>query len=437
MNIDMNIIDIFLKKHCMHPDCIDLNGQLDIFVLEMEKGLVGLSEGSMMMLPSYITIEGNIPINESIIVIDAGGTNLRVALVSFNEKKQSSIDYVKRYPMPGTNGTITFEEMCDTIIEYIHPIVGLSNRIVICFSFPAEILPNKDARIIAFNKEVQIYDAKGKILGESLHASMKRFGITESKHVVVINDTIATLLGAFTAYPDRAYDSYVGFVLGTGTNICYIEQIKKMSKLCDKGVDLKSMVINTEYGGFNKLPRGTVDIKIDYESFLTGDMVLEKMIAGAYLSSIVLLTTQLAVSEGLFSISFENKLKNITALPINEIEIFCDNPFKDSILKELTDGCDSDRIKLYTIIDRIVERAAKITTLALAAVVKKTGYGLDPTIPLCISTEGTTFKKLNLYRSKLNYHVKDFIIDTLGYYVEFVEVENATIIGSAVAGVLN
>jgi hypothetical protein len=38
------------------------------------------------------------------------------------------------------------------------------------------------------------------------------------------------------------------------------------------------------------------------------------------------------------------------------------------------------------------------------------------------------------FRRKLDYYIKDYLEDTLGLYCEFIEVENATLLGTAIAG---
>lgn len=53
-------------------------------VLEMERGLAG-KDSSIPMIPTYVSNQGTLPIGEPVVVIDAGGTNFRCALVSLEE----------------------------------------------------------------------------------------------------------------------------------------------------------------------------------------------------------------------------------------------------------------------------------------------------------------------------------------------------------------
>ena len=92
---------------------------------------------------------------------------------------------------------------------------------------------------------------------------------------------------------------------------------------------------------------------------------------------------------------------------------------------------------LYYLIDGVIERAAKFVAVNLAAIMQKTGKGKNPLKPVCITAEGTTFYKSKLFRDKLNYYVRTYLNDELNIYCEFVKAENATLIGTAIAGLLN
>jgi len=71
------------------------------------------------------------------------------------------------------------------------------------------------------------------------------------------------------------------------------------------------------------------------------------------------------------------------------------------------------------------------------AVILKRGRGTNPCIPVCISAEGTTFHKSKLFRSKLDFYIKEYLHDKKGVYCEFVRADNATLIGTAIAGLAN
>lgn len=151
---------------------IDINQGCQEFIEEMNKGLKG-SESSLKMIPTYIAMEKEIPVKEPVIVMDAGGTNFRVAVAYFDKNKEPVIEDYNMYPMPGTAGEIGKEEFYNTIAGYLKPVLNRSNKISFCFSYPAEALPNKDGRLLHLSKEVRIKGLVGDIIGGNLFEYIK------------------------------------------------------------------------------------------------------------------------------------------------------------------------------------------------------------------------------------------------------------------------
>lgn len=67
--------DEFLKKYHMEPEAIGLHRCTRGFLEEMGRGLRG-AETPVLMLPTYLTLEGELPRDRSVIVVDAGGDQL-------------------------------------------------------------------------------------------------------------------------------------------------------------------------------------------------------------------------------------------------------------------------------------------------------------------------------------------------------------------------
>ena len=91
----------FLKDQRLAPELFNIGETVDFFQQEMAKGLA--PEGSSLpMLPSFIEDRSQpIPLNRPVAVIDAGGTSLRVALISFLKDEPPEISDFKLYDMPG------------------------------------------------------------------------------------------------------------------------------------------------------------------------------------------------------------------------------------------------------------------------------------------------------------------------------------------------
>ena len=427
----------FLRKYGMDAEGVDLEKNCSLFINEMKNGLEGT--GSLLMIPTYIGMDNEIPLNEPIISIDAGGTNFRVAVIHFDENKKLVTEDFKNYPMPGSKGEITKDEFFETMADYIQPVLHKSRKISFCFSYPTEILPDKDGRLIMFSKEVKVSDVEGELLGKNLIKVFEKRGFTDARSIIVLNDTVATLLAGKAAAPDRVFDGYIGFILGTGTNICYAEKCENIAKIPELAAKEGSILINTESGVYDKVPRGQIDIEFDNDTVNPGDHVFEKTVSGAYQGGLILAVIKKAADEGLFSAEAAKALKSIKELASKEIDDFLYYPYGENVLSSCFVKSDSndDRAVMFLLIDNIFDRIAKFVAFSLTAVIEKTGKGKDPLKPVCITADGSTFYKSKLFRGKLDYYIKTYTNDKKGIYCEFVKVDNGTLTGTAIAGLLN
>lgn len=65
-------VEEFLKAYGMSPSFTDVDACARAFQRDMERGLQGAKDAWMMMLPTYLSLEGEVPEEEPTIVIDAG-----------------------------------------------------------------------------------------------------------------------------------------------------------------------------------------------------------------------------------------------------------------------------------------------------------------------------------------------------------------------------
>lgn len=424
-------VQAFLLSHGMSAETFDLGQGVETFVREMEMGLASHA-GSLEMIPTYVSAGREIPVGEPVIAIDAGGTNFRVAVVHFDENRKPVVEDFQRFPMPGTKGRIGRKEFFDTIAGYLAPLLPKANKIGFCFSYPTEIMPNGDGRLIRFVKEVQVDGVEGELIGQRLLEAVAAAGHDANKSIILLNDTVATLLGGKAARATKPFGSYIGFILGTGTNTCYIERnanIKKTAGLDPDG----AMIINIESGNYNKSPRGTVDLDLDGQTNNPGVHVFEKMISGGYFGEMALEALKKAAAEGVITAEAGAKMAALQGFMTKDVNDFLDEPYGAGMLAQCF-ATAGDRVAAYFVIDGLYERAAKFVAANLSAVVKKSGAGQDPCKPVLITADGTMFNKTKMFRSKLEHYVKEFMNSELGLYAEFIEVENATLLGTAIAG---
>ena len=200
MSGDKRAVYDFLRDAGMDAGDIDLGATVDHMMREMALGLEGGSS-SLAMIPTYIDADAEILSGERAVVLDAGGTNLRGALVGFTDEGRAEIEGFTRRRMPGTGGEeVGREAFFDSLAALAEPLLrekdseGGRGCMGFCFSYPTEILPNRDGRLIQWSKEVRAPEVEGRLIGSDLREALRRGGRAEPPEVVVLNDTTAALL---------------------------------------------------------------------------------------------------------------------------------------------------------------------------------------------------------------------------------------------------
>lgn len=427
----MNKTEEFLKSHNIHPSTINLQLVVDAFSDEMKKGLEG-EESSLEMIPTYIEAENEFKDGDRVLAIDAGGTNFRAAIVSFHNNNQIEIGEIIHHRMPGVNQEISAKTFFNTIAGYIHELAEKVDKIGFCFSYAVEIFPNKDGRLIKFSKEVQAPEVIGKMIGKSL---LEALGNPDKK-IILLNDTVATLLAGKSARVEKSYDSFIGFILGTGTNTSYIEKnsnILKNEKLDQE----KSQIINMETGNFGRAPLTDLDIKFDNTTNNPSEYTFEKMFSGGYFGGLCLTVLQSAAEENLFSSEAAACIKRIDSLTAEEANDFLLGDDSEGNILNKCFKDESDRQASSQIIDALIDRASLMVAANLAAVVLKTGKGTQPGNPILITIEGTTFYKLHQLKERFENYLADYLSGERKRYVEFANIDYSSLKGAALAAQLN
>jgi hexokinase len=330
--------------------------------------------------------------------------------------------------MPGLEREISSREFFKTIADYVRPLAEKTDRIGLCFSYPTEIMPDRDGRLIKFCKEVQAPDVHGRMIGKNLLESLG----TPDKKIVVLNDTVATLLAGKSATIGKSYDSFIGYILGTGTNTCYIETNRNILK--KSGLDLeRSQIINIESGDFGRAPRTDLDILFDSTTTDPGSYKFEKMFSGVYFGRLALFVLKSAAAKGVFSHPTAMAISKITDLQTGDANSFAANQgAKGNILAESVKDCN-DSESCRHIIDVLIDRAAILVAASMSAVILKCGKGRSPGKPILITVEGTTFYELYNFRSRFETYLSEYLTADRKRYVEFTQVDHSGMIGAALA----
>jgi hexokinase len=419
----------WLTEQKIAADAYDTEALLAHFITEMEQGLAG-EKSSLAMIPAYVSTDSVVPAQTSVAVIDAGGTNLRVCLAQFDDAGKIELSGFSKQPMPGRDHELSAADFYAILADALEPLKDQFTHIGFCFSYPATILPNYDGRLLHWTKEIKIPELVGQPIAAGLLTTLEARGIS-GKTVVILNDTVATLLAGMAQGQQFGASSYIGFILGTGTNTAYVERNEKIGKLAGS-LRAGTQVINVESGGFAVVERGPFDQQLDACSENPNVHIFEKLIAGVYLGPLTLELLQAPVPQTLFSDRGAEAIAKTKTLSTIHIDNLAANNGRDTGVLNTDLFTDADRELMKTVFNRVVDRAALLTAVNIAAAVVKSGEGKSPDHPVCINIDGSTYYKTHQLASKVQAQLRA-LLTPRDLHIHCVQVDDAPVVGAAIA----
>lgn len=414
-------LEAFLKRNCLTAENYDMAAEIGAFRGDMLCGLAG-EAATLPMIPTFLAPVKSTAESRRIIAIDAGGTNLRTGVVTVTDGKVTDVEFTK-CRIPGTDRELTNEEFYDAVAQRLVPYLDQSDAIGFCFSYAAECMDNGDARLYRFCKEVKVSGAEGKLICAELLAAIRRLGVTGEYRCVQLNDTVATMLGGMAVLRREDYDGFIGFILGTGINACYVENTAGITKYHGTGFSEEQMIVNMESGIYGGFARGPIDERIDAASAIPGDHMAEKMLGGAYLGKIIAEAMQDAAAEGFLQSALPRELREI---PTMDVDAFLAG--QPGVLDTLL--VPEDRQTVRRIILSVYGRTARLMAVMLASVALHTGCGREK--PMCVVLEGSTYHKSPMLQKAVAAELRALKL-FYGISFEIVNANNQTLAGAAYA----
>lgn len=417
----------FLRRHNMFYEQQPFEDLADAYIADMRAGLRG-EASTLMMLPSFLPAASAPRTGESVLVLDAGGTNLRAGRVRFDEAGKPVTEALQKRRMPGTLGRDTSaEEMFRAFAELALTVAGDADRACIAFSFPCECLPNGDGRIISMGKESHVTGAEGKLVCEGIETAMRALGASGARRWRLINDTVGSMLGGMASCDRSRYADFIGFILGTGTNACCHVKARDVTKSPETVAMGGETLVNLESGCFGRALRGTADIAVDEASGLPGDHPAEKMISGAYYRLLLRETLLLAAKEAFLS---AKSGENIAALSVTSamVDAFCLDPMGGNAVAEALET-EKDRRFASEINTMLLERAARIAAACLCAILRERGFGAGTLTGIC--ADGTMLKLNPVLRPRMEALIAEYTKRHGLGGAEFLFAGDATLLGCA------
>lgn len=371
---------------------------------------------------------------KSVIVIDAGGTNFRSCLVTFDSQGIPEISFMEKTKMPGIEKELSKKEFFNQIAQNIERLKDKSDRIGFCFSYPMEIKENGDGILLGFSKEVKAPEVIGSEIGKCLKAELLERGWKSIKRISLCNDTVAALLAGAAISDGNKYSSYIGMILGTGLNAAYIQPENSEYKI-------KKQIVVCESGKYTGVSQSDFDKSVDLHTVKPGSFLLEKLCSGAYLGTQSMYALKTAAEEKLFSEKICKEISKIESLSLIESDSFLHSPYNSTstigkILYE-NNGTDEDYDRIYQILDAIVERSARCAAAILISCVIQTGEGKKSSKPVCILCNGTTFFKTYKIEKRVHGYLDEILTKNMGIYWKIVCCENDITLGAAISGLID
>ncbi|XP_068617130.1 hexokinase-2 [Brachionichthys hirsutus] len=356
------------------------------FRREMDKGLCRDTNptAAVKMLPTFVRSTPDGTEQGEFLALDLGGSNFRVLLVKVmadGEQKVEMEDQIYAIPediMRGS-GTELFDHIADCLADFMEK-MGIKDKklpLGFTFSFPCRQTKLDESVLISWNKSFKASGVEGKDVVSLLRNSIKKRGDFDTDIMAVINDTVGAMMTC--GYDDHHCE--IGLIVGTGTNACYMEQMRNIELLDgDEG----RMCVNTEWGAFGDDGalddlRTDIDREIDAGSLNPGKQLFEKMISSLYMGELVrLILVRMSKQQLLFQGKTSAKL--LTTGSINTNCIYAIENEKDNeglaSAESVLLGLDlepsvEDCIATRRVCQIVSTRAAHLCAAALVAVLRQ------------------------------------------------------------------
>lgn len=231
---------------------------------------------------------GRLPSGKNILVLEIGGTHLYGGHFTIHNGIPT-VDHGLKIEMMRKKFK-DVDDFFEMVTSELDPILADASPdgLGIVFSFYGQVVKTKRGVDVLSNhneklaKEIVIPGIGSRPVGEMLlKALSKKYHYPEDIPIVTTNDTVAVALSAGTN---------MGVVVATGFNLA---------------VRTPQGIVNTESGGFDKLPTHELARKVDRESMTPGRALAEKQIAGAYLGK------QFAIATGIDDTTSEKVSKTL------------------------------------------------------------------------------------------------------------------------------
>ncbi|XP_017079619.1 hexokinase type 2 [Drosophila eugracilis] len=353
------------------------------------------------------------------LALDLGGTNFRVLIV--NLVSSSDVQIIsKSYNFPPAlmtgPGKALFDFLAESLEEFCKE-QGLEDTplsLGFTFSFPCQQQGLSKAILVTWTKGFSCEGVVGKNVVSLLQEAIDRRGNLKITNIVVINDTVGTLMSCAYNHPNCR----IGLIVGTGSNACYVE--KTVNAECFEGYQTSpkpSMVINCEWGAFGdngvlEFVRTSYDRVVDKITPNPGKQTFEKCISGMYMGELVRLVVIEMISKNLMFVGDNSeKLQQRWSFKtsyISDIESDAPGEYRhcSRVLHDLgmMGTQETDKEALRFICEAVSSRSAKLCACGLVTLINKMNIN-----EVIIGIDGSVYRYHPKYHELLQFHMKKLL----------------------------
>ena len=380
---------------------IDLSShQLEEIIRTLRQRLAeGLSQHDQQVrcLPAYLAPPAP-HMKGQALVVDAGGTNLRAALIDLDQQSNPVVAGPEQLTLfADRDQQVVREAFFNVQAELVDLLKAPSNLpLGYCFSYPAEVHPDGDATLLNWTKGITIPGVEGTRVGLGLSEALAKSGHPVSG-VKVMNDTVASLLGGVWGAPPSA-TGYIGLIVGTGTNMATFLPTRRVTKLEPGSWSHDQIAINLESGNFHPPHLTKFDEALDKDTNNPGKQRFEKAVSGYYLPFL-----------------FEKVYPNLAGFDPKRGSVQL-----SEILERSTDAGAKEAARW------VVERSADLVAAGLAALARELN------VPnLAVQAEGTLFWSTPGYSKRVEHTLVKLL--PKGFNLHLLRVQDVNLVGAACA----
>jgi len=193
---------------------------------------VGNEKASVKCFPTYVRYLPSGEETGKFLALDLGGTNFRVLLIDIKPERKFKMDS-KVFAIPQDimegPGHQLFDHIAKCLAEFVQEKnlpAGETEKLALgfTFSFPCKQEGLAVGKLTSWTKGFKCEGVEGEDVVQLLKQALARRGDVNLEVCAILNDTTGCLMSCAWHNPKCR----IGLIIGTGTNACYLEDIKNV-----------------------------------------------------------------------------------------------------------------------------------------------------------------------------------------------------------------